>query len=174
MSGTLFDTTTQSAVISDCGAYRYELRRVWNPDAPLVGWVMLNPSTADADVDDPTIRRCIGFAKEWGAGGIAVVNLFALRATDPASLALHDDPHGVDNWQHWQVVADEAQIVVCAWGAHHMAAFVVRAIVAALRGRGVEPRCLGTTKSGAPRHPLYVRGGTPLVPFGATGGETDG
>jgi hypothetical protein len=166
---TLFDEVKRTAVLSACGAYRYELRREWDPELPLCGWVMLNPSTADAEIDDPTIRRCVGFAKTWGAGGIVVVNLFALRATDPAALAAHDDPHGPRNEHHWRRVADEALLMVCAWGAHPMAAAVAPVLQAVLRSRGADTRCLGSTKSGAPRHPLYVKGDTGLVAFGDAG-----
>ena len=71
----------KSAIISECEQYRYELRRIWQPKKGLVCWVMLNPSIADANIDDPTIRRCIGYTAKWGYGGRVVVNLFALRAT---------------------------------------------------------------------------------------------
>ncbi|MDB5297796.1 MAG: hypothetical protein JWO31_3779 [Phycisphaerales bacterium] len=75
--------TRAAAVLSPCERYRYVLHRWWDESKPAVCWLMLNPSTADAATDDPTIRKCCGFARAWGAGGIAVVNLFALRATDP-------------------------------------------------------------------------------------------
>lgn len=161
----LFGGVEHSAALSHCGTYRYELRRVWNPDEALCGWVMLNPSTADADIDDPTIRRCVGFAKGWGLGGIVVVNLFALRATDPCELSRHTDPCGPENENYWRAVADESALTVCAWGAHRMAASVAPRLLVALRVGRTEVRCLGTTKSGAPRHPLYVRGDTALSPF---------
>lgn len=154
----------RTAVLSACGTYRYELRRQWGP-APLCAWVLLNPSTADAEVDDPTIRRCVGFARSWGAGGIVVVNLFALRSRDPAQLGRHADPVGPLNESSWQQAAAAAPVVVCAWGAHPMAKAAAPALLVALQARGADVRCLGTTKSDAPRHPLYVRADAPLRPL---------
>lgn len=84
----------RGAVISDDGRYRYRLWRTWAPELPRMAWIMLNPSTADAEVDDPTIRRCVGFAKREGCGGIEVVNLYAYRSTDPSVLGTVDEKHG--------------------------------------------------------------------------------
>ena len=157
-----------SAVLSDCGAYRYRLGRDWG-DGPHDVWVMLNPSTADATADDPTIRRCVGFSRRWGAGGLTVVNLYALRATDPAELARHADPVGPDNDEHVRDVVLEAYRdggrIVCAWGAHPFAA--PRALNVAEGLRGLDALCLGMTASGAPRHPLYVRGETEPIAWPA-------
>lgn len=171
---TLFDlerdpsaSTGSSAWLSDDRAYRYRLHRRWSSDGPLDVWVMLNPSTADALVDDPTIRRCKGFSALWGAGGIVVVNLFALRATFPSALAGHPDPVGPDNdGIIRQAVLDahrDGGRIICAWGAHTFAA--PRALDVAEGLRGMEALCLGTTKAGAPRHPLYVRGDTEPIPW---------
>ncbi len=165
--GDLEPVVRKSAVISPCGTYRYELRRQWGPEPP-VGWVMLNPSTADAELDDPTIRRCISFSGAWGAGGIVVVNLYALRATDPGELARHHYPVGPENDRYWRAVADECSSVVCAWGAHPQAVEVARAVMYALRQHREKTWCLGTTKTGAPRHPLYVKSATELVRFGGS------
>ncbi|KOF00671.1 hypothetical protein W7K_02885 [Stenotrophomonas geniculata N1] len=156
----------QTAVISDCGNYRYLLTRptqVVRPERGTALFLMLNPSTADADVDDPTIRRCRGFAKAWGCNGLTVANLFALRSTDPALLLSHAAPIGPLNDGWLRKLASEYGDVVCAWGAHSMA--VGRSIVVAqlLRQAGARLWCLGTTKQGFPRHPLYVRGDQPLV-----------
>ncbi|MGH2490439.1 MAG: DUF1643 domain-containing protein [Candidatus Limnocylindria bacterium] len=117
---------------------------------------MLNPSTADDGADDPTIRRCMAFAREWGYGGLEVVNLFALRATDPRRLRRSRDPVGRENDAHIQAAAERAVAMVIAWGAH-----------GPLRDRGSEtleilsPRAqllaLGWTRAGEPRHPLYLR-----------------
>lgn len=147
------------AVISDCGRYRYVLTRHWLRGEGSVAFVMLNPSTADATIDDPTIRRCMGFAQRWGFGSLSVVNLYGLRATDPSALADADDPIGPDNddWLHetgW--TADE---VVLAWGAHRFAVKREREAVELLsRGRGERLKCLGLSANGHPRHPLYLRG----------------
>lgn len=165
MRATLFGSSGKDAVLSTCGTYRYELRRDWDQDLPWCGWLMLNPSTADASVDDPTIRRCISFAKGWGAGGIIVVNLFALRATKPTALKTHYDPIGSRNDGFIREAAEEAAVMVCAWGAHEMAAKRSQTVLAQLHEVNAPVRCLGVTKSGAPRHPLYVKGDTELAPF---------
>src|SRR3989449_11540410 len=104
------------ACFSRCGTYRYALWRRWAA-GPQVLFVMLNPSTADAQRDDPTIRRCIGFARRWGCGGIEVVNLFALRATDPRRLRYTRDPVGPENVAHLARAAGRASLVGAAWGA---------------------------------------------------------
>lgn len=156
------------AVFSDCGNFRYRLWREWGLGSPLL-FVMLNPSTADAFTVDPTIRRCIGFARRWGAGGITVVNLYGLRSTDPRALNVHPDPVGPDNDAVIGRVlsGDGIARVVAAWGAHGRADRVatVRALAA---GAGVSLACLGRTKGCSPRHPLYVRGDADLLPLEAT------
>ena len=149
-----------NAVLSDCGRYRYRLDRRWG-NGPTMGFVMLNPSTADAEVDDPTIRRCIGFAKREGCGSLQVVNLFAFRATDPEELYAADDPVGPGNDNHVRYVLNRARIAVAAWGAHRLARDPGDALAKGWR-RMV---CLGKTKAGAPRHPLYVRKDAPLIPI---------
>jgi hypothetical protein len=157
--------TKSSAVLSPCGHYRYALTRTWDEDKPTICWVMLNPSTADADQDDPTIRRVVGFSRSWGAGGICVVNLFALRATDPAELARHY-PVTWDEQQrneHTIAEATDRRRTLVAWGAGGRLRGQDRRVMEMLKDRLVE--CLGTTKDGHPRHPLYVPGCTPPVPF---------
>ena len=155
-----------TAEISECGRYRYTLTRTWDASLPVLVFCMLNPSTADASQDDPTIRRCMGFARREGCGGIAVVNLFAWRATDPDELPVVDaDKSGPDNSQHIAAIALGRRVVV-AWGAHHSAhPHIVLPFIKRLRASAASVHCLGTTKSGAPRHPLYVRGDAPLVKF---------
>lgn len=161
----------RSAVISDDGLYRYRLDRWWGPESEGMGstrlpFVMLNPSTADADVDDPTIRRCMGFARREGFNGITVVNLGAGRATNPDDWAAMEDPEGPENLAYLVDVAETAGQIVAAWGAHphalNQGAFVLRI----LRDEGIPVLCLGTTKAGAPRHPLYIKGDQPLIAFG--------
>lgn len=102
-----------SAKISDCGQYRYTLTR---GDAPRLCFVMLNPSTADATLDDPTIRRCLGYAKREGCAGLEVLNLYALRATNPADLWKHHDPVGPDNDRELYWAASRYMRMVAAWG----------------------------------------------------------
>lgn len=170
------------AVLSECGSYRYRLWRWWGDGAAgSATFVMLNPSTADAHVDDPTIRKCIGFAKRWGLHGIRVVNLFAHRSTDPKGLLLASDPVGRENSAHLSFTmtpraTDESVLTVFAWGATggpHVAKLMAPQIAEALslaRARSVRPMCLGTAKSGAPRHPLMLGYSTPLVAWEAPHG----
>lgn len=161
MSTTLFPGVT-SASISDCGTYRYGLKRVWDDAKPVVAWIMLNPSTADAEQDDPTIRRCVGFSKAWGYGGLAVVNLFALRATNPKYLWLVDDPVGPENDVFISEIT-QGRRVVAAWGAAARATSRAERVMMLLAHRKIE--CLGTTAMGHPRHPLYVQGSTSMRPL---------
>lgn len=148
-------TTRGDAVFSADSKYRYRLHRTWDAGAASVLFVMLNPSTADATQDDPTIRRCVGFAKRWGYGRLLVGNLFALRATDPRCLLDEPDPVGPQNDEHLRVMMDEARIVICAWGAHKLAHGTTReSAVKALLGPSLW--ALGRTAAGAPRHPLYM------------------
>lgn len=156
---------TRTARISDCGRYRYLLTRTWG-EAPPLPFVMLNPSVADAEVDDPTIRRCIWFARREGAGGIVVTNLYAWRATRPADLWKAEDPCGPDNDAVLVSVATQARAdgvpLVCAWGAHGGNS---NRLIVLMQQVGGTMACLGRTKQGKPRHPLYVRGDQPLEVF---------
>lgn len=163
----LFDTETPtgSAVISECGTYRYRLERSWDTGKPCGVFVMLNPSVANADLDDPTIRRCVGFARAWGWGRLVVVNLFAYRATDPKELKAAVDPVGPENDRHIrEAVADRP--VVCAWGGGGGFVGRDRAVLRLLREAGVEPMCLRLSGGGHPWHPLYARSDWQLQPFG--------
>jgi hypothetical protein len=153
------------ALISPCGLYRYWLSREWDADLPRACWVLLNPSTADAVEDDPTIRRCVSFARGWGCGSIVVVNLFALRATDPRQLKQAIDPVGPENDG---TIFHQAygRMIVAGWGAHGGLHGRDRKVMELLKGAHQRPMCLGTTKDGSPRHPLYVASATNLQPFG--------
>jgi hypothetical protein len=136
------------------GPYRYLLSRRWGLGAPAL-FVMLNPSTADATDDDPTIRRCIGFARRWGAPAVEVVNLYALRATRPRDLFAHAAPVGPDNDDAIAGAAARAGAIVVAWGVHgardpRRAARVLELL------RGHPIACLGVNRGGEPRHPLYL------------------
>jgi hypothetical protein len=143
------------------GRYRYRLWRRWLPGAATVAWVMLNPSTADDLRDDPTIRRCIGLSRGWGFGGLAVVNLYALRATDPADLFAARRPVGPGNDAAIAQAVAGADAVFAAWGNHGRPDRV--AAVGGLLGDRVHS--LGATAQGAPRHPLYVAASTRPVPW---------
>lgn len=147
------------AWISECGRYRYALWRFWDMGAEALPILMLNPSTADASKDDPTIRRCVGFAKREGYGGIVVVNLFGWRATDPKALPTEADAIGPDN-EAIVAAITQRRPVLCAWGAFADAR--ARFVRNALESRGSTLLCLGKTKDGAPRHPLYVKGDQPF------------
>jgi hypothetical protein len=147
-----------SAVFSPCDAYRYRLKRTWHARGKVVAFIGLNPSTADATADDPTIRRCVGFAKAWGFGGVAVVNLFAFRATDPRELKRAADPTGPENDAHLLAVATEASKVIAAWGVHGSHRGRDEEVIELLRGTGVRVACLERTNAGHPRHPLYAKG----------------
>ena len=147
----------KSAEVSECGQYRYRLSRRWGPGLPTL-FIMLNPSTADAEIDDPTIRRCMGFAKSWGRDGIEVVNLFAFRATSPKDMQTAADPVGPENEVHVEEAVAECFEVICAWGAH--GSFKAQDMVMQrwLREAGVfQPYSLGETVDGQPRHPLYLK-----------------
>lgn len=157
-----------TAIISECGQYRYLLTRPGDSlsEKGTALFLMLNPSTADATIDDPTIRRCRNFAKTWGCNGIAVANLYALRATNPADLWKHADPVGPDNDWRLRAIAKEYTDIVCAWGANAKPERVA-AVASILTAAGGRLWCLGTTKDGHPRHPLYVRGDQKLIPWSA-------
>jgi len=162
---------SKTAVISDCGQYRYHLTR----DIPQVirrvkevTFIMLNPSTADADLDDPTIRRCMGFASDWGCSKLHVVNIFPLRATDPKELIRHQNPHGENanfrrtrNDVYIRNAISRSSFVICAWGANPLAKdrfndHTCNELTAPLN-------CLALSKDGSPRHPLYLK--KDLQPF---------
>lgn len=147
-----------SAVISACGRYRYRLTR---GEGRLLAFVMLNPSVADAEQDDPTIRRCRAFATREGYQGIEVMNLYALRVTDPAALKDAPDREGPENIAYLADLGRDHSDgwIVCAWGANAEPADVAMA-VAQLAACGAELVCLGTNKDGSPKHPLYLPGHT--------------
>lgn len=142
------------------GEYRYTLSRVWDETLPMAVFVMLNPSKADAQLDDPTIRKCIGFARALGYGGIIVVNLFALRATDPKELRKHPFPVGPRNAAAIDEVVRKhgpTGIVICAWGSNVAAKTRAPLVLARLRAMGVQLCALRISKkSQCPEHPLYL------------------
>lgn len=166
------------AVISDDQRYRYWLCRPFAEGQGWVVFIMLNPSTADSEVDDPTIRRCVSFSRQWGCRGIIVVNLFAMRSPDPdvliASLKRGEDIVGPDNFRYLEKAVGVAETtpnskIVCAWGSAKPARVhseVIESMISRIKALTVIPlMCLGETKDGHPRHPLYVPGDQPLVPF---------
>ena len=156
----------RDAALSDCGQYRYLLRRTWDHDRPRALFVMLNPSTADAEVDDPTIRSCARLCRAWGYGSFEVVNLYAWRATKPDDLAGAAFPVGVRTDAIAEAAVTRCDVGICAWGAHPLGGGgrgrLMRDLI---RGRRPAAYCLGLTRDGSPKHPLYIKTGTPLVVF---------
>lgn len=158
---------TSKASISRDSLYRYALWREMKDGEGTVLFIMLNPSTADAKQDDPTIRRCIGFATYWGYKTLAVGNLFAYRATDPRVLTRsRQDTIGPYNDRWLSDLALNADLVIAAWGANKAAKGRDREVLSRLRW---VPRleALGVTADGSPKHPLYVAGHTTPVPYEA-------
>lgn len=150
----LFDTAIiKGARFSDCRAYRYQLWRIWDEGRPYLNVIGLNPSTADETRDDPTIRRCIGYAKRWNYGGLFMTNIFAYRATLPAVMKKQVEPVGSDN-DRWLIeTAANAGFVLAAWGIHgkhqQRDAHVLQLLT--------NLHCLGTNDDGTPKHPLFLR-----------------
>jgi hypothetical protein len=152
------------AVISSCGLYRYSLMRKMNPhNFRTMCFIMLNPSVADATIDDPTIRRCISFAQREGCGHLQVVNCYALRSTDPKKVYEHEEPIGPENLKYIENAIETCDILVAAWGANPVPMRVLDFIKDAKNKHSKTLWVLGQrTKHGSPRHPLYVASNTPL------------
>lgn len=142
------------AKFSVCRTYRYGLWRVWGDQKQMLAFIGLNPSTADENVDDPTIRRCIRFAHDWGFGALMMLNLFAYRTTDPRLLERVEDPIGPLNDEWIGTQARACGGVVAAWGHHGGRLSRDQAVMSMLDG--IHVLALGTTHEGHPRHPLYV------------------
>jgi hypothetical protein len=145
------------AVISPDGCYRYLLWRVWGDQGRICCFVMLNPSTADASIDDRTIRKCIKFAKKWGFDGIVVVNLFAYRATKPKELKIAVDPVGPENDKYLRLVIESpsVEMIVCAWGENgslNDRSSVVKKLIVNRSSWALRV----SLKTGQPHHPLYI------------------
>jgi hypothetical protein len=144
------------ATFSDDGAYRYTLGRRWAPAGKRVCFCLLNPSTADAKVLDPTLTRCFGYAKRWGFHTMDVCNIFALRSTDPKGLKRVRDPIGPKNNAEIVKLAKRADLVVVGWGTHASLNNRHQEVVELLTPH-CDPHCLAITKHGYPKHPLYLR-----------------
>ncbi len=142
-----------TAKLSACRTYRYALWRTWDDSKPYVMFVGLNPSTADENTDDPTLTRCINYAKSWGFGGVCMANLFAFRATDPAVMKSAKDPVGGENNNWLKKLANNAGLVVAAWG--NDGSYMSRSNH--IRELLPDMHCLKLNKSGEPAHPLYQR-----------------
>lgn len=147
------------ATFSADRVYRYLLWRTWDETLPAVSFCMLNPSTADEEKEDPTVRRCLRFARDWGCGKLIVVNIFALRSTDPHALYRNPDPIGAENDFYIRQAFTESAEMIAAWGNH--GAYLERgtAVCKMLAKAFDRPlKHLGITDLGEPRHPLYLRG----------------
>ncbi len=160
--------TESSAVISTCGKYRYHLSRTWAPSRlPRVTFLMLNPSIASGLIDDPTIRKCVGFARRMGYGGIDVVNVAAYRATDPIVLYTAQqsgiDVVGPENAQYVGELLNANGLTIAAWGAQRVTPFPAGSEAYLRKFKPVH--CLGRTKDNHPRHPLMLPYNTPLEVF---------
>lgn len=147
------------AVFSPNRGWRYRLVRVWDPDKPRLGWVIFNGSRADDHRTDPTVRRCIGFARAWGYGGVDIANLYGLVSKNPAGVGHHVDPVGPDNDRHLAAVCSENDLTVLAWGTNadtdrvHVVAQMLRRLA---KRHGGSLAVLDWTRGAQPLHPLLA------------------
>ena len=155
---------SRSAVISSCGNYRYSLERKWDETKPKVMFLMLNPSTADANTDDATIRRCIGFAKSWGYGSLCVGNLFAYRSTNPKELLNVSEPIGMENKWYLDLMANVSKTIICAWGNAPIVNKLGKKFGENWKPlKGIDNlHYIDLSNDGTPKHPLYLK--SELVP----------
>lgn len=149
------------AKLSACRKYRFALWRTWDEEKPYVMIIGLNPSTADETEGDPTITRCINFAKSWGYGGVCMVNLFAYRATAPSDMMASTDPVGAGNDIWLSKLAKDAGIVVAAWG--NDGSYLGRS--SEIKNILPNLHCIRMNKSGEPAHPLYLKSELKPVPM---------
>ena len=155
----------RTAVFDPTGQYRYRLGRRWQAAGPTVTFIMLNPSTADAVQDDPTLRACLQFAQRWEAAALSVVNLFGYRTPHPSVLKTAVDPIGAENDAYVMRAVDEAERVILAWGNFGGWLGRDRVILNLLTAHKDKLHYLQRNKSGQPRHPLYIKRELPLQPF---------
>jgi len=149
------------AQLSACRKYRYALWRIWDETRPYAMFVGLNPSTADEIENDPTIIRCINFAKSWGYGGLCMANLFAYRATEPDDMMAQPEPVGTGN-DDWLIkLANDAGVIIAAWGNGGGHLNRSKQVVELLPNL----HCLKMNKSGEPAHPLYLKSDLQPMPM---------
>ena len=157
--------THSRAKFSECGRYRYLLQRQWG-DEDLCLFIGLNPSTATADSDDATVRKCVALARTWGFSGMTMANLFAVRSRYPQALSTHQDPVGPENDRFLLPAIEQAHTVVAMWGNHGLKSYGQSTrrdqYILSLRD---DWQCIGITKQGAPRHPLYAASSSNLANF---------
>jgi hypothetical protein len=158
-----------TAVISPCGLYRYRLERTVAKEGPVYAFFGINPSTADASIDDATVRKWIGFTTRWGGSRFIVGNVFAYRATDVKALASVDDPFGDEIGDHTTAIIEDADILVPCWGnackVPPQLQYAFDVLMDALVSSGKPVMHFGLTKSGDPKHPLMLGYDTPLTPL---------
>ena len=168
---TLPNEVISEAIYSPCRQYRYILHRRWSdqPDRSVM-FLMLNPSTATEGIDDPTVRKCRGYALRWGYNHLIVGNLMAYRATEPMLLRGVDDPVGPDNLAHLRAAIETyAPTLVCAWGClPRRLTHVAPRTMAMLRELNVQPHVLHLNAGGEPGHPLYLSLDTVSRPWDIT------
>lgn len=158
------------ALFSKCGVYRYDLVRNWDESKPLFLIIMLNPSTADDEKDDPTTTKCLRYARENGCGSYVAVNLFAYRSPYPKDMLKAKEPIGKDAQAHidgWLLKASVTlgSIVVTAWGNNGNYKSRDKHLMESIRHFGIKPLCFGVNKNGSPKHPTYLAHGLPLVAY---------
>lgn len=159
-----------SAIFSIDKVHRYSLTRVWSPGGKMAVFIGLNPSTADEVENDPTVRRCINYAKAWGCDGLYMLNIFAFRGTDPKDMKVANNPIGLEN-DFWLLERCKgAEVIIAAWGVHGEHQDRGKNVMKLLDDLDV--KCLGTTKEGHPRHPLYLRKDLQPTDYNGRGGLT--
>ena len=151
----------KTANFSSCRKYRYSLSRIWDKQKKFVLFIGLNPSTADEEMDDPTIRRCSGYAQKWGYGGFMMVNLFAYRTTLPSNLKKVKYPVGSENDKYIVKLSKKADITVATWGDNGNLYSRDKQILSLVPNL----MCLKINKSGQPAHPLYLKKDLKLTKF---------
>jgi hypothetical protein len=159
----------KTAKLSDCQKYRFSLIRVWDESKPTILFIGLNPSTADAEKDDPTIKKLITYTKAWGYGGFEIVNLFAFRSSDPKYLiGLNSTPIAVGsgNANYLKQAASNHTMIVCMWGnqAKEISETITELWAQYFKGRGAH--CFKLNRDGSPAHPLYLPGTCKPIKFG--------
>ena len=164
-SGVVLTGYRSGAILSPCLSYRPALWRIWNDELPTATFIGLNPSTADAARNDPTIRRCIDFSQRWRCGSLLMLNLFDYRATRPSVLFASQTPCSSLNDAVLELVGHSDTLLVAAWGNHGAHQDRANVVQEALKQLDAPLNCLGVTRLGQPVHPLYKRKVTRLRPY---------
>lgn len=157
---TLFNDINNGAKFSECGTHRYSIWRIWDKSKQIVMFIGLNPSTANQDSDDPTIRRVIKFASNWGYGGVYMMNLFTQVTPYPHELKLNDDEQIIENRDRIFPMAEWCKLIIFAWGNFKEAEQEGQHYSDILNGY-----CLGKNQNGSPKHPLYIHSKTQPTKF---------